>query len=314
MTQELEVAAAASIGSWLRRRKHRAAPPGSACMNCGATLEGPFCHQCGQLAEDYHRSLWRLFEEVFEGLADKDGRFWRTLPRLALKPGTLTREYLDGKRASQIPPLRMFLVVLLLVFFVGGLPGAGPRKATVVQASNGRTVVKQVTTEDLRKGLGDDVQVDLGKRKGAKETSIWLKTRIKAAANNPRQFQMILQEWAHRLAVLMLPLGAALLALLFVFQRRFYIYDHLVFTMHSLSFQGLLLSTAFLIRLIPGFNADILFFAAPVHLFVHMRGVYRTDILGTLLRMLLLGIGSTIGVGCLVAAILLIGLSSMNPA
>ena len=86
------------------------------CANCGAVLQGDWCHECGQLAEDFHRSVTRLIMEAVEGLTHLDGRFWRTAPTLLVRPAKLTTDYIEGHRASQIPPLRLFLVVLLLVF------------------------------------------------------------------------------------------------------------------------------------------------------------------------------------------------------
>ena len=52
--------------------------------------------------------------------------------------------------------------------------------------------------------------------------------------------------------------------------------------------------------------------AAPVHLFMHMRGVYQTSILGTLARMLFLAIGSIIGATLIVVSLVLIGLNGMS--
>ena len=43
------------------------------------------------------------------------------MPQLSARPGKLTRDYLDGHRAAQIPPFRLFLVVLVMVFFAGSL-------------------------------------------------------------------------------------------------------------------------------------------------------------------------------------------------
>ena len=123
MSNELETAAAASVGSMLtwRRRVAHDLPVGAPCANCGTPLMGPWCHACGQLGEDFHRSSWKLLMETIEGLFHFDGRLWRTLPGLAINPARLTNSYLEGHRAPQIPPLRLFLVVLLLVFLTGSL-------------------------------------------------------------------------------------------------------------------------------------------------------------------------------------------------
>jgi hypothetical protein len=110
----------------------------------------------------------------------------------------------------------------------------------------------------------------------------------------------------------MLPISALFLSLLFVFQRRFYVFDHLIFSMHSLSFQGLLLSLIFLLNGLSS-AAGWLVLLAPVHLFVHMRGTYQTSTPGALLRMVLLFVGSAIAFLFLALGLIWVGLSAMKP-
>ena len=45
-----------------------------------------------------------------------DGRLWRTLAGLLLRPGFLTREYFAGRRRRYIRPARLFLVLSLALF------------------------------------------------------------------------------------------------------------------------------------------------------------------------------------------------------
>ena len=87
------------------------------CLNCGAILTGQYCGACGQRASARLISLWALLKEAFGDLFELDSRLWRTLLPLALKPGRLTRDYLNGRRARYMPPFRMYLV-LSLAFFV----------------------------------------------------------------------------------------------------------------------------------------------------------------------------------------------------
>ena len=122
MSNELELAAGVALtGLSGRAPKADGHAPGTPCANCATPLQGPWCHVCGQSAEDFHRSIVKLTGEVIEGVLHADGRLWRTLPDLMFRPGRLTRAYLEGHRAPQIPPLRLFLVVLLAIFLVGGL-------------------------------------------------------------------------------------------------------------------------------------------------------------------------------------------------
>lgn len=120
MSGELEAAGAMATAGLAAsaiegREAHGAA--GGACLNCQAVLAGPYCAQCGQAAHA-HRTLSHLFEEVLHGLVHFDTKAWRTLPMLAFRPGTLTRNYIFGKRARYISPLALFLFTIFFMFFV----------------------------------------------------------------------------------------------------------------------------------------------------------------------------------------------------
>lgn len=88
-----------------------------ACLNCGAQLTGPYCSQCGQHGHP-HRKLTHVFEEFLHGILHFDTKAWRTLPMVVFRPGTLTRNFVYGKRARYISPLALFLFTIFLMFFV----------------------------------------------------------------------------------------------------------------------------------------------------------------------------------------------------
>lgn len=90
------------------------------CENCHAPLQGEFCHQCGQSIHSPVRHAGHAIEEVFESFWHLDGRLFRTLRDL-LVPGRTTLEYLAGHRQRYLPPLRLFVIMSLLAFFVGKL-------------------------------------------------------------------------------------------------------------------------------------------------------------------------------------------------
>lgn len=88
------------------------------CENCDAPLQGEFCHQCGQSIRNPVRHAGHAIEEVFESFWHLDGRVFRTLRDL-LVPGRTALEYLAGHRQRYLPPLRIFVIMSLLAFFVG---------------------------------------------------------------------------------------------------------------------------------------------------------------------------------------------------
>ena len=94
--------------------------PLSRCSNCETPLVGPHCHICGQHAHNPLRSFAHAVEDVFESLWHLDGRIFRTLRDLCV-PGRLAANFLDGRRAAYLPPLRLFVILSLLTFFIGKL-------------------------------------------------------------------------------------------------------------------------------------------------------------------------------------------------
>src|SRR5882757_10683140 len=118
MTGELEAAAADSFTAFFRRRKkHAFEGVGKPCANCGTALEGPYCHACGQNADTHKRSILHLIWEAIEGMFHLDGRLALTLPALFFRPGTLAKDYMEGRIVRHVPPFRTFLVALLLFIF-----------------------------------------------------------------------------------------------------------------------------------------------------------------------------------------------------
>ena len=93
-------------------------PLHSHCENCGTKLEGPFCHRCGQHDFDFSRSFGHVFHEALENFFHFEGKFFRNIVTLLFHPGRLTAEFHAGKRAAQMPPLRLYIFVSILFFFV----------------------------------------------------------------------------------------------------------------------------------------------------------------------------------------------------
>lgn len=98
---------------WAEDRKTSPSP----CLNCGTLLGGQYCANCGQRAKGRLISVVELIRDAFGDLFELDSRLWRTLIPLLTRPGQLTRDYLEGRRASYMPPFRTYLVLSILFFF-----------------------------------------------------------------------------------------------------------------------------------------------------------------------------------------------------
>jgi hypothetical protein len=269
---------------------------------------------------------------------------WRTLPDLFIRPARLTRAYLDGHRAPQIPPFRLFLVVLVVVFFAGSLDrgatfgsltssadrrGAGgltgglehmtPEARAKMKAmiENGTVTVYErspghgTTIGSVTSPAGATAKASVTRAPERLTPETWLKARMAQVLDDPRRFSLILESWAERFAFLTLPMAAVLISVTFVFQRRFFIFDHTIFSLHSLSAVGLMFAGVEALSPLIGDWANLILWGAPIHLFAHMRGVYGTSVIGTLARMAFLFMGSAVLGALIFMGLLLVGLNGM---
>jgi Protein of unknown function (DUF3667) len=109
------------------------------CLNCGTRLQGEFCSQCGQNAhEGRHPTLGHFFHDLVHESLHLDGKIWRTLKSLFLRPGQLTSEYWAGRINSWIRPIRIFLTVVALHALLFNT-GVGPLnfRSVVIQDKDG---------------------------------------------------------------------------------------------------------------------------------------------------------------------------------
>ncbi|MEQ1511946.1 MAG: DUF3667 domain-containing protein [Lysobacteraceae bacterium] len=90
------------------------------CENCASVLQGGYCHVCGQRAHSPLHHFGHAIEEVFESFWHLDGRIFSTLRDLFV-PGRVAAGYLAGHRVRYVAPLRLFIVLSLITFFVGKL-------------------------------------------------------------------------------------------------------------------------------------------------------------------------------------------------
>jgi hypothetical protein len=306
----------ASMAVTPRRRR----APHPVCANCGARLRGPWCHACGQHAEGLHRSVRQVLLEWAQGLVHFDQRARATLPELAFHPARLTNAYLEGRRAPQVPPLRMFLVVVLVVFATGSLGDAlrkgrhAPPMFTYVGLSPATGLGKPgVPFADTSRAQKAELHAQIGTLDlGLKPVTRWTRERLDRVVEDPRAFTKSYEKWSRELAFLLLPISLGLLSLIFFRRREVMVFDHLVFAMHSLSFQGMLLAATELVAILPDAWSLAILLAGPPHLFVHLRGVYRTGVVGTLGRMVVLAMGSALAFLLLVLVGVLAGLAEMS--
>ena len=92
-----------------------------ACANCDRAIDGAgqkFCPACGQ-ATPAHRIDWHfLGHELEHSVLHMDRGIFYSLKELMLRPGHFMRDYLEGRRANQVKPLLLLMLMAALVVFL----------------------------------------------------------------------------------------------------------------------------------------------------------------------------------------------------
>jgi len=84
------------------------------CMYCQAPLQGAYCHRCGQSSQTQRLRVRELASGLVQGLFDLDSKTLRTMWDLFVRPGLMTRNYVEGVRVIYIGPLRYYMLIVAL--------------------------------------------------------------------------------------------------------------------------------------------------------------------------------------------------------
>jgi Protein of unknown function (DUF3667) len=79
---------------------------------------GRYCHICGQENVEIKESFWHLATHLIYDIMHFDSKFFDTLKYLLFRPGFLTKEYLRGRRASYLHPIRMYVFTSAIFFII----------------------------------------------------------------------------------------------------------------------------------------------------------------------------------------------------
>lgn len=319
--------------------------PGGECLNCGTLLTGAYCHACGQKAH-IHRSISGIMHDLVHGVLHLDGKLWNTLPLLVFKPGRLTREYIEGKRARHVSPMAMFLFSVFMMFAVfqalgittptdlGGLQQIKPglwkaegkmkeereilvkeRDALAADAPERAGLDQEIAELDSAlEGVGKATEMEFGADGGTNINLTGIKTLddglIRKWREHPELMLYKLQNNSYKFSWLLIPLSIPFMWLLFLWRRQYKAYDHAIFVTYSLSFMSLLFITLSVMGV--AFGLTFWAFTAmavvpPIHLYKQLRGTYGLSRFSAFWRLMALSLFIWIIVILFLQALLLLG-------
>lgn len=109
------------------------------CLNCRHVVSDKFCSNCGQENVDTRKTFHHLFVHFFEDLTHYENAFWRTIKNLLFKPAALTKEYLSGKRLSYLAPVRLYIFISFVTFFLISIAPGKDFKKSFLESTKKRT-------------------------------------------------------------------------------------------------------------------------------------------------------------------------------
>jgi hypothetical protein len=246
------------------------------CLNCGTPAPGNFCPECGQETAPPPGTVTAFLRRRMAAAVTREGRLWQTLSKLLLSPGAMTADYLRGRRASYVPPFRLYLVTSVLVFaaaqwfglnlglqFYGshGIPihrstrlGVEQADAPLTRLTPVRLIVEHLDTPAVRRF---------------------------AALSTQDRFEFLRARrapYASSFVLFLVPLFALALDL-FYRERRYAV--HLVFGLHCQTFLLLVLLAQ---AKLPPVLANVLSYWTLAYLAIALKRVYGGTWPGTLVR------------------------------
>lgn len=199
------------------------------CLNCGADLHGAFCGACGQRSVPADPTISELAGDAWQEFSGYDGRIAETFRNL-LHPGRLTNDYIAGRRARYLSPVRLYFIVSLIYFLLtAAAPQLSTRPGSVITGPAGLQI--GLTSDTGSKVLSESDRAEL--MKSIDKAPWFIKPMLKSVAADPDAFRARLFTIMPRVFFGLLPVFAAIVAW-FYRGRRFP--TALVFAVHVHAF------------------------------------------------------------------------------
>lgn len=300
------------------------------CPNCGRETDGNFCANCGQSTADVNISVKHFFKDFLGDYFTFDSKFFRSIVPLLIRPGFLTNEFFAGRRVRYIPPMRMYLFMSVIFFFILSTSSHKSDMVKFTDDSNASDSTAVVTESIPKENLplldsinvtdepmaGATAQVDSLLKKEAQDSTGVITDKVIKAKRNREKFTGNFINNLPKMMFFLLPLFALMLKLVYVRSKILYV-KHLVFSLHFHTFVFFLLS---LLVLISNFIKDIsqetggflgraILICMMVYLVIDLKVVYRQGWLKTIVKLGLLTVSYVILLAVAMISVFIVSLA-----
>ncbi len=248
----------------------------SVCPDCGGTLLGDYCHTCGEKRVDARDLTIKHFAtDAMQELTSLDSKLLRTLATLLFRPGFLTLEWIAGRRNRYLKPLNLCLGIFTLSLFVYSVykPVSMYNLQTITAADKTGQFIEVIKRRAERSNTTPDAMLD-------------------EMGESWQRYMSVMP------VVFVLCFALVLQLVLLLFARRYFV-EHLVFSLHFVSFSMLTVILMWPIYFFIGIKAGGINIAVSIlkwlvdiaYMYIAVRAVYRLGTVKTFAVSLLLVAG-----------------------
>lgn len=242
------------------------------CPNCGADLNGEYCHHCGQKKIHRHEfTVKHFFGHILHEFTHLDSnKILKTFRDLIIRPGLLTEEYLAGRKGRHINPIRVYLTFSALYFlFAWG-------------------ALLEFRSGSIKDAYRQPRVVAMAQRKGVEPQAFAEKVYQKA------------EKYSAALRFASVLMSGVFLTVLYYGMKRYYV-EHLIFSLHFYSFDFFCKSLFALLIIVSGsaglklptLALDLFYPIAFFYIIFALRRVYKESWPRTLLKSVVLFVCET---------------------
>jgi len=197
------------------------------CTNCDHIIgeNDNFCNNCGQKTDEASLKIKYFVKDYLSANFNLDSKIYQTLKLLILSPAKLTTEFLAGKKTKYISPVRLYLVISLLYFFVVSLDLSSNTSSFQNDNASTDSISVKSETDDL-------INLSIDNEESMSDFDRLVAKKLKLLNSDMGRF-VFAENFKQSLSkgmFLLLPLIALILLLLF-YKDSYYI-QHFVFTLH----------------------------------------------------------------------------------
>lgn len=204
------------------------------CANCenSFNVDFEYCPHCGQKNKEIKLGFKYLLSDFLSGSLNIDSKFFKTFRYLLFRPAFLSNEFIKGKYNSYLSPIRMYLLVSLVYFFI--LSFTSSNSFSFEETKNTTESIEELPSNDSLTMEKQDVSnFDFGTDSIEGNTILGIeKEKIKflQTKEGRKEFGKRFIENISILMFFVMPIAA--LFLLIFYGKKTYYFQHLVFLIH----------------------------------------------------------------------------------